>query len=146
MRCMDVMTKNPVCCLPVDSAVTAARIMKEEDVGPVPVIDDPQSRRVVGLVTDRDLAIKVVADGRNPATCKVEDIMTEYVVTCHADDDLECALKAMKEHQVRRIIVVDGEDRLAGIIAQADVATRGYESTKTAEVVEEISRPNIVFA
>jgi CBS domain-containing protein len=146
MKCKEVMTRDPVCCVPADPAVKAAQVMKNQDVGPVPVVDSAQSKKLVGMVTDRDLALKVVADGRDPNTCKVGDVMTKNVFTCGPEDDLTQATEAMERHQVRRIPVVDQSGKLVGIIAQADIATRAHDSDKTAEVVEEISKPGAMRA
>jgi CBS domain-containing protein len=139
-KCNEVMTKNPIYCLPNDAVVRAAQSMKNENVGPIPVIENEQTKKLVGIVTDRDLALKVVADGRDPKSTKVEEVMTPKVVTCHPDDDLQKALDAMSEHQLRRIPVVDDDNKLVGIIAQADVATRVNQPQKTAEMVKEISQ------
>jgi len=114
--------------------------MRREDVGAVPVISDEQSRKLIGIVTDRDLAIKVVAESRDPNHTAVGDVMTETIVACRATDNLSSAIKAMEEHQIRRIPVLDGDSRIVGIISQADVATRLHEPEKTAEMVEEISQ------
>ena len=141
-RCDEVMTRNPVCCLPTTLAVEAAQLMKRENIGPIPVIDDEQGRKLVGIVTDRDLALKIVAEGRDAKSTKVEAVMTRKVVTCHAEDDVQKALDAMAEHQLRRIPVVDKEGKILGIIAQADVATRVNQPDKTAEVVKGISQDN----
>lgn len=138
-KCSDVMTKNPICCLPSDLAAKAARLMKSENIGSVPVIESEQSRNLVGIVTDRDLALKIIAEGR-PATTTVDEVMTREVVTCHSNDSLQKALDAMSEHQLRRIPVVDDDYKIVGIIAQADVATRAGQPAKTAEVVKEISQ------
>ena len=138
-KCSDVMTDNPVYALPDDTVEKVAQLMKKEDIGPVPVVDDEQNKRLVGIVTDRDLALKVVAEGRDPQTTKVEDVMTRKLITCRPDDDVESAMKAMAQYQLRRIPVVDNDNRLVGIISQADVATRVDEPEKTAEVVKEIS-------
>jgi CBS domain-containing protein len=139
-KCNEVMTKNPVCCLPNDSVAKAAELMKSEDIGSIPVIDNEQTRKLVGIVTDRDLALEIVAEGRDAKSTKVETVMTRKVVTCLADDDLQKALDAMAEHQLRRIPVVDTGNKILGIIAQADVATRVDEPEKTAEMVKEISQ------
>ena len=138
-KCSDVMTDNPVYALPDDTVEKVAQLMKKEDIGPVPVVDDEQNKRLVGIVTDRDLALKVVAEGRDPQTTKAEEVMTRKLITCRPDDDVESAMKAMAQYQLRRIPVVDNDDRLVGIISQADVATRVDEPEKTAEVVKEIS-------
>jgi CBS domain-containing protein len=133
---------NPVCCLPDETVDKAAQFMKSEDVGSIPVVQDRQSNRLIGIVTDRDLAIRAVAERRDAEITKVRDVMTPNPVTCRANDDLRMALNAMSEHKVRRIPVVDGNGNIIGIIALADVATRADEPTKTAEVVKEISIPS----
>ena len=135
----DVMTKNPVSALPTDTVASVAQLMKERDIGPVPIVEDKISKKLVGIVTDRDLALKIVADGRDPNTTPVRDVMTTDVVTCHEEDAIESTMDAMSKHQLRRILVVDKNDMLVGIIAQADIATRMNEPEKTGEVVKEIS-------
>ena len=141
-KCYEVMTKDPVCCLPNDSVAKTAALMKSEDIGSIPVIENEQTQKLVGIVTDRDLALKVVAEGRDPKTTKVETVMTHNVVTCRAEDDLQKALDAMAGHQLRRIPIVDNDNKILGIIAQADVATRANQPEKTAEMVMEISQTN----
>jgi CBS domain-containing protein len=138
-KCSDVMTRNPVSARPDDTVASVARLMKENDIGPVPIVDDDNSKRLVGIVTDRDLAIKVVAAGRDPQTTPVSEVMTTNVITCRDDDDIETALDAMSTQQLRRIPVVDDGNMLLGIIAQADIATRMNEPEKTGEVVKDIS-------
>lgn len=135
----DVMTKDPVCATPDDNVESVARLMKENDIGPVPIVEGAASKKLIGIVTDRDLALKVVAEGRDPSTTRVRDVMTEDVVTCRVDDEVEDIMRAMSRHQLRRILVVDENDKLIGIIAQADIATRMNEPEKTGEVVKEIS-------
>ena len=140
MNCSEVMTENPVCCLPTDAVSQAAREMRREDVGAVPVINDEQTRKLIGIVTDRDLAIKVVAESRDPNNTKVQDVMTTVIVACRATDEVSSAIGAMEEHQLRRIPVLDADGRIMGIISQADVATRLHQPSTTAEVVQEISQ------
>ena len=140
MKCREVMTDNPVCCLPDDSVSQVARLMRRERIGPVPVVGNDQTREIVGIVTDRDLAIKVVAEARDLNRTTVGDVMTHTIVVCRDDDDLSSAIAAMEEYQIRRIPVIDQGDRLVGIISQADVAIRVHERETTAEMVEEISR------
>jgi len=141
-KCNEVMTKDPVCCLPNDSVAKAAALMKSENIGSIPIVENKQSQKLVGIVTDRDLALKIVAGALDAKSTTVETVMTHKVVTCHADDNLQRALDAMAEHQLRRIPVVDNDNRIVGIIAQADVATRVDQPEKTAEVVKEISQAN----
>jgi CBS domain-containing protein len=133
------MTKDPVCCLPNDGVAKAAGLMKSENIGSIPVIENRQSQKLVGIVTDRDLALKIVAGALDAKSTTVETVMTHKVITCHANDDLQKALDAMAKHQLRRIPVVDNDNKILGIIAQADVATRVDEPKKTAEMVKEIS-------
>jgi len=140
MKCKEVMTEDPVCCLPGDTVDQAAQLMKDDDVGSIPVIADQKTKRLLGIITDRDLAIKVVAPAREVSAVSVEEVMTRGPVTCHANDDLHEAINAMEMHQVRRIPVVDDQNRIIGIIAQADIATRVKEPETTAEMVEEISK------
>jgi len=139
-KCNEVMTKDPVYCLPNDAVARAAQLMKKENIGPIPVIENERTKKLVGIVTDRDLALKVVADGRDPKVTKVEEVMTREVVTCRPEDDLQKALDVMSEHQLRRIPVVEDGNKLVGIIAQADVATRVNQPQKTAETVKGISQ------
>jgi CBS domain-containing protein len=141
-KCDEVMTKNPVCCLPNDMVVKAAELMKSGNIGSIPVIENDQNKKLVGIVTDRDLTLKIVAAGLDAKSTKVEAVMTRKVVTCRAEDDLQKALDAMSEHQLRRIPVVDNDNKILGIIAQADVATRVNQPEKTAAMVKEISRSN----
>jgi CBS domain-containing protein len=141
-KCNEVMTKNPVCCLPSDMVIKVAELMKSKNIGSIPVIESEQTEKLVGIVTDRDLALRIVGEGRDAKSTKVEVVMTRKVVTCRADDNLQKALDAMAEHQLRRIPVVDNDNKVLGIIAQADVATRVDQPEKTAEMVKEISKAN----
>jgi CBS domain-containing protein len=135
----DVMTKDPVFCQPGDSLRKVADIMKQEDVGSVPVVESVASRRLVGIITDRDIIVKAIAEGRSPDAATVKDAMTPIPVSCREEDDVDHALKLMKERQVRRMPIVDSAGHLTGIIAQADVATRVNKDSKTGELVEAIS-------
>jgi CBS domain-containing protein len=139
-KCSELMTKNPVVAVASDTVEKVARLMKAEDIGPVPIVQDKSSKKLIGIVTDRDLALKVVAEGRDPRSTRVEEVMTRDPVACREGDDLKKALDAMSKHQVRRIPVVDNNNEIVGIIAQADVAT--HEDAKTTgKVVEDISKP-----
>ncbi len=138
--CSDLMTRNPICCVPNDMVRVVAQSMKAQDIGAMPVIDSHEKKELIGIVTDRDLALKVVAEGLDSRKTPVEDVMSRKMVVCKTGDDWQSALDAMAKHQLRRIPVVDDQGRIAGIIAQADVATRMEEPEATAKVVEEISR------
>lgn len=138
--CEEVMTPNPVCCLPTDSVKRAAELMKRENVGPIPVIENEQTRKLVGIITDRDLVVKVIAEGCDASSTLVESVMTRKAVSCRLDDPLQKAMDLMSEHQLRRITIVDKANVILGIISQADIATRGNHPEKTAEVVKDISQ------
>jgi len=140
MKCSEVMTVNPSCCLVTDTVHRAAQLMKSEDVGPIPILDDEESRLLAGVLTDRDIVLKVVVTDRDPNNTLVSEIMTTDVVTCRVNDDTHQAVRLMEEHQVRRIPIVNDNGQLAGIVSQADIATRMKEPGKTAEVVKEISQ------
>lgn len=139
--CADVMTKDPTCCLVTDPVSTAAQVMKREDVGSVPVVSDDEQRRLMGVVTDRDIVVRVLADGKDANGIMLNDVMSADPVTCHPEDPLQDAFDCMAEHQVRRLPIVDGENRVIGIISQADVATRVDKPKRTAALLEEISQP-----
>ena len=134
------MTVNPSSCVVTDTVQQAARLMKSEDIGPIPIISDLERRKLEGIITDRDIVLKVVAEGRDPQTTRLGDVMTRQVFTCRIDDDADKALELMQEHQVRRIPIVNDHGQLVGIVSQADIATRLEEPRKTGEVVKEISK------
>lgn len=139
MICSEIMTRNPECCLPSDTVMTAAQLMKSEDVGPIPIVADKDGKKLRGIITDRDLTVKVIAAALDPNTTRLEDVMSGDVVSCKENDDVEEVLKLMKKNQVRRIPVVGNDDQLLGIIAQADVALRLGNEMATGRVVERIS-------
>ena len=124
MKCRDVMSQNPICCLPDDNVGQAARVMRRERVGSIPVVTDELTRELVGVVTDRDLAYKVVGESRDAIRTRVYDVMTAAAVACRDDDDVITALLAMEEHQLRRIPVMDYAGRLVGVISESDIALR----------------------
>ncbi len=140
-KCSDIMTENLVYCMPDEPVSKAAQLMKKEDIGPVLVVNNGREKTLVGIVTDRDLALKVVGEGRDPRDTKVEEVMSKKLVTCRADEDVEQATRAMAQYQLRRIPVVADGMKLVGIISQADVA-RKDSPARTGEVVKEISQQN----
>jgi CBS domain-containing protein len=130
------MTSNP-CSIDAEKSVAyAAKMMKEEDVGLAPIVEGD---KLVGMLTDRDIAIRVVAEGRNPDQTKVREVASNQVVTIDPQQDLDEALRIMAKHQVRRLPVVEEDGRLVGVVAQADIAREGDDS-RTGELVEEISK------
>jgi CBS domain-containing protein len=142
MRIKHIMTKDPSCCVPSDSAQRAATIMRHEHAGIVPVIDNEQSRRIVGVVTDRDLCMNVVAEGRDARTVPVEQCMTTTVVTASPNDSVEKVTELMRENQIRRIPVVNEQGDLLGIVALADVVGRSeIKPTQTHDTLKKVSAP-----
>jgi CBS domain-containing protein len=136
------MTQDLVVGTPANTVTEMARLMKTEDIGPILIVDNEQSKTLIGIVTDRDLVVKAIAEGLDPKTTKVNDVMSKKLVTCYTDDDVEQAMNAMAQYQLRRIPVVEENMKLVGIISQADVATRVDEPDRTGEVVKEISQQN----
>jgi CBS domain-containing protein len=132
----EVMTSK-LCSIDTDKTVTyAAKMMRDEDVGIAPIVEGD---RLVGVLTDRDIAVRVVAEGRDPEQVKVTEVASRDLVTLDPQQDLDEALRLMAQHQVRRLPVVEEDGRLVGVVAQADVAQQADER-RTGEVVEQISR------
>lgn len=141
--CENVMSPNPICCLPTDNVTRVAELMKRENIGSLLVIDNEQNQRLIGIITDRDLALKVVAEARDAKTTQVEAVMTRKVVSVRVEDDYHRALEAMSKYQIRRIPIVNNENKVVGIISQADVAIRLNTPEKTGEIVKDISQATI---
>jgi len=139
--CNDLMTPDPTCLAGSDTVRRAAEIMKTEDLGAIPVVDDASSRKLTGIITDRDIVINVLAEGKDVNGSRVEEVMSRNPVTCKPEDPVDHAMDRMAQHQVRRIPVVDGKNRVVGIISQADLLTRVDLPEKTANVLEDISQP-----
>jgi CBS domain-containing protein len=132
----DVMTSNP-CTIDADKSVAyAAKMMREEDVGLAPIVE---GEKLIGMLTDRDIAIRVVAEGKNPEQVKAVEVASKQVVTIDPQQDLDEALRIMAKHQVRRLPVVEEDGKLVGVVAQADIARTGDDS-QTGELVQEISK------
>ncbi len=132
----NLMTNNP-CAIDAEKPVTyAAKMMRDEDVGLAPIV---QGDRLVGTLTDRDIAIRVVAEGRDPESTTVREVASTDLVTIDPAQSLDEALRLMAQHQVRRLPVVEEDGRLVGVLAQADVARHGDDS-ETGQVVEQISK------
>jgi CBS domain-containing protein len=132
----ELMSTNPVAIDADQSVADAAEMLRDEDVGLAPIVDED---RLIGTVTDRDIAIRVVAEGNDPASTKVREIASTEIVTVDPQQDLDEALRLMARYQVRRLPVVDESARLVGVLAQADVA-REASVSQTGELVEEISK------
>jgi CBS domain-containing protein len=141
MKIEIIMTKEPVCCSPYDTVQRVSQLMKKCDVGALPVVADDMSRHLVGMITDRDLCISVMAEGRDPRTTTIADYFTRNPITCSADDLVEMCEQKMKRYRIRRVPVVDRENACVGIVAQADLA-RVNIPERIQRLLMEISRPN----
>jgi CBS domain-containing protein len=130
------MTSDPSSIDSDKSVAYAAKMMRDENVGLAPIVEGD---RLIGTVTDRDITIRVVAEGKDPETIKVKEIASTKLVTANPQQDLDDALRLMAQNQVRRLPVVEEDGRLVGVVAQADVA-RHADEAKTGELVEEISK------
>lgn len=139
MKVREIMTTNPTCCVPSDTAQRAAQMMRDQDVGSLPVVLDQQSRTLLGMITDRDICCSVVAAGLDPKTTRIEKHISQNPVSCRDGENLEHCEKAMQEHQIRRIPVVDANNQCIGIVAQADLALK-EKPEKVSQVVAEISK------
>jgi len=131
----EAMTPNPTTVEPGTTAQDAARIMTSEDIGSLPIVEGD---RLVGVVTDRDIAIRIVAEGKG-ADVPIGEIASKDVVTVDPEQSLEEAARLMAEHQVRRLPVTEEDGKLVGVLAQADIAQTGHDAL-TGEVVQQISR------
>ena len=140
MTCGELMTPAPTCCHPEHTIIEVAEIMKREDVGLVPIVEQTDSK-LVGVLTDRDIVMKVVAEGRDPRGTAVSEVMTTSPCACQEQDSIETVMTQMAAHQVRRIPIVDNSGSIVGIVAQADIATRLANPRETGEVVQAISEP-----
>jgi CBS domain-containing protein len=135
----DVMTPIPQCCTPDDSVIEVARVMAQHDVGAVPIVESQDTRRVLGILTDRDLVLRVVAEGRDPnEVVSVHDIMTNEIVSVAPEADTLHVEELMKEHQVRRVLVVDQHGSIVGIVTMSDLA-RATDETQLGDTEKGIT-------
>ncbi|HZO91966.1 MAG TPA: CBS domain-containing protein [Chthonomonadaceae bacterium] len=140
MNVQDIMTPNPACCTPETSLRDVARLMVEHCCGSVPVVENSSSQKLIGIITDRDIVCRTIANGQNPMTMTVSQCFSQPVVTATPDMSLEDCCKLMEQKQVRRVPVVDANGCCCGIVAQADFAQKAPEH-ETAELLKELSRP-----
>ena len=139
MYVKDIMTANPACCTKDASLQEAAQMMRDNDCGCIPVVEDQSSKKPVGVITDRDIALRIVAEGKNPLDLTVANAMTANAETVKPNTSIEDCCDLMEDKQIRRVVVVDDSGRCCGIIAQADIALNAANN-KTAEVVQEVSK------
>jgi CBS domain-containing protein len=141
MKISEIMTADPEFCTAEDSVVDAARIMAQHDVGLVPICESIETRKAIGCITDRDIVVRVVAEGKDPNVINsLREIMTNELATCSPSDDVDDVLALMEQRQVRRVLVTDEHGSLVGVVATADIAS-SVEKRKVGEVMEEISEP-----
>ncbi|HMJ66064.1 MAG TPA: CBS domain-containing protein [Candidatus Binatia bacterium] len=138
MKVKDILTRDPYVIKPNAMICEAAKIMKQCDIGMLPVCD---GQRLVGTITDRDLAIRAVAQGADPRSTRVNEVMTPEVCWCFEDQDIEGAAQLMEQKQIRRLPVIDRQKRLVGIVSLGDLALRASNEHLTEEVLECVSEP-----
>jgi CBS domain-containing protein len=139
MKVREAMTPDPVCCLTTDSAQKVAGILCKQGVGSIPVVSDHESRKLIGIITDRDLCCSVVANGLNPQSTPIEKFISLNPAVCRDGESLDHCTRLMQERQVRRIPIVDGDGRVIGIVSQADLALKD-KPENVAKTVAEVSR------
>jgi predicted transcriptional regulator len=140
MKIQDIMSAEPNTVTADTPISEAARLMKDHNVGMLPVVESEGSHRLVGVVTDRDITIRHVAEG-HLSDCPVREAMTDNVSTCKADENVDRVMSLMAQEQVRRIPIVDDRGDLVGVVSQADIVLESGDSKKAEETVEQISRP-----
>ena len=140
MKIQDIMSAEPSTVTPDTPITEAARMMKEHNIGMLPVVESEGSRRLVGVVTDRDITIRHVAEG-HLSDCPVREAMTDNVSTAKADENVDRVMTLMAQEQVRRIPIVDERGDLVGVVSQADIVLEAGDNTKAEQTVEQISRP-----
>jgi CBS domain-containing protein len=137
MKIKDVMTRGVEVVRPDATLQEAAAKMKSLDVGPVPVCEND---RVLGIITDRDIVVRAVAEGRDARTTRVQEVMTREVFSCGEEDDVKDAAKTMKQRQIRRLVVLTADKRLAGIVSLGDIAVDTGDDKMSGDVLEKVSQ------
>ena len=139
MKVKEIMSKDPACCTRESSLQDVAILMLEHDCGEIPVVDNMQSKRPVGVVTDRDITIRTVALGKNPLELRARDCMSSPAVTVTPETTVDDCCTLMEENQLRRVPVVDESGCCCGIVSQADIA-RNASNKDAGELVKDVSR------
>jgi len=145
VKIREIMSRDPACCVLSDSAQTVAKILCDRNIGSMPVVADQQSRKLVGMITDRDLCCSVIAQGLDPKTTQIEKLISFPPMSCRDGENVETCERLMQEHQVRRVPIVDAEDRVIGIVSQADLALhdKAERVSKTVAEISKASQPSI---
>lgn len=137
MKVSELMTKNPATAMPSSGLSEVAKMMRDCDCGAIPIVEND---KVVGVITDRDITIRVIADNKNPQDVKVGDVMSKQIVTARVGDDVREVANIMEKHKVRRVPVVDEQGKCVGIVSQADIALKTNDRT-TGDLVQKVSEP-----
>lgn len=137
MKVSELMTKNPATAMPNSGLSEVAKMMRDCDCGAIPVVEN---NKVIGMITDRDITIRVIADNKNPQDVKVGDVMSKQVYTAKESDDVRDVANQMEKHKVRRVPVIDEQGKCVGIVSQADIALNTTDRT-TADLVQKVSEP-----
>jgi CBS domain-containing protein len=140
MRVRDVMTADPTCCTPDTSLEAVARLMVDCDCGAIPVVGDLAAKFPIGIITDRDIVTRAVAGGKNPLELTARDCMTMPAITMTEDTKLDDCCDLLELNQIRRVIIVDRDGRVCGVVAQADIAAHASKRV-AGELVREVSQP-----
>ena len=141
MNVKDVMTLNPTSCPPDTTLRDVAQLMRDEDIGEVPIVAEDGAGKLLGVVTDRDIVVRAVAAGHDISAVHASDCMTAPAVTCNENDTLEECAQAMASHRIRRMPIVDESGELCGILAQADLQATDARSLKE-QVADRVSTPH----
>jgi CBS domain-containing protein len=140
-RAKDIMTTNPACCTPEHNVQQAAELMVKHDCGEIPVVENDQNMKPIGVITDRDIACRVVATGKSPTQTRVRDAMSSPPMTVTPETNIQECCRVMEENQIRRVPVVDEAGRCCGMVSQADIA-KTAPTKQTAEVLKQVSEPS----
>jgi CBS domain-containing protein len=138
MQIREIMTRDPVVTPPDTMLKEAAKVMRDLDAGVLPVGEDD---RLLGILTDRDITIRATAEGKDPNSTPVREVMSSEIVACFEDDEEHAAAAKMQEHQLRRLVVLDRDERLVGIVSMGDLAVYTSDDRLAGEVTEAVSEP-----
>ncbi len=141
MLVQDIMTTNVSCCTRETALSDVARIMLDQDCGEVPIVNDMNALDLIGVITDRDIVVRAISKEMSPATTRVEEIMTDRVIIVHPDTDIEESIRIMSQNQIRRVPVVDEDNRVVGMLSLADIS-RETDPQTAGQVVQDISQPD----
>ena len=139
MEIRQIMTQNPACCTPDSTLAEVARMMRDNDCGLIPVVNNMSDMKPVGTLTDRDITIRTLADNRDPMSLKASDVMTADIATVTPETSLEECFDVMEDREIRRVLVVDSQGKCCGIVAQADIVQSGVNPIRANRVIREIS-------